>query len=204
MSYIPLYSNRCKQICEDYKYKVTFTGVGKPPEGKEDLGYCSQVAVLTNESDDPNDCVAEFVYSQVSYDLNFNNVASYLALILSPLHKHVFCPKRKNCNILWFMFKKFVKWNHETDDFCCWWLWSWRYEWFTWILCLLKQLWQLSLSQNNHKTDCNWMMIRLNCYFFVQRNFCHPSLPLIENDTQTAEISEEGNRWVVYRPRLRI
>ncbi|XP_025112495.1 small RNA 2'-O-methyltransferase-like isoform X2 [Pomacea canaliculata] len=67
----------CKQICEDYKYKVTFTGVGKPPEGKEDLGYCSQVAVLTNESDYPNDCVAEFVYSQILEHVYHVDTRSY-------------------------------------------------------------------------------------------------------------------------------
>lgn len=37
----------CDKICDEYGYKVYFTGVGKPPTFKSEVGFCSQFAVFT-------------------------------------------------------------------------------------------------------------------------------------------------------------
>ena len=48
MLFLLLY-DRCSEIAQKYCYSVEFSGVGKPPPGREDLGYCSQIATFTSQ-----------------------------------------------------------------------------------------------------------------------------------------------------------
>ena len=48
-------ANRCSDIAQKYSYSVEFSGVGKPPPGQEDLGYCSQIATFTSQRELPGD-----------------------------------------------------------------------------------------------------------------------------------------------------
>lgn len=40
---------RCSNICRHYKYSVHFDGIGKGPNGSENLGACSQAAIFVNQ-----------------------------------------------------------------------------------------------------------------------------------------------------------
>ena len=42
---------RCLDVAQKYSYSVEFSGVGKLPPGREDLGYCSQIATFTSQRD---------------------------------------------------------------------------------------------------------------------------------------------------------
>lgn len=42
---------RCLDVAQKYSYSVEFSGVGRPPPGREDLGYCSQIATFTSQRD---------------------------------------------------------------------------------------------------------------------------------------------------------
>ena len=46
---------RCSKFAQKYNYSVEFSGVGKPPPGREDLGYCSQIATFTSQRS-PHSC----------------------------------------------------------------------------------------------------------------------------------------------------
>jgi hypothetical protein len=42
-------------VAHEYSYSVEFSGVGKAPPGREDLGYCSQIATFTSQREPPGD-----------------------------------------------------------------------------------------------------------------------------------------------------
>ena len=44
---------RCLRIVSDYPtYSVQLSGVGDPPEGREEVGHCSQMALFTRDDSD--------------------------------------------------------------------------------------------------------------------------------------------------------
>ena len=43
----------CNTIADLYPYKVTFSGIGEPPEDKADIGCCSQMALFTRQPQHP-------------------------------------------------------------------------------------------------------------------------------------------------------
>jgi hypothetical protein len=59
---------RCNEICETYGYDSTFHGIGEGPTGSQDLGSCSQAAVLTRRGDkqEHSTDVQDGMYSLVS------------------------------------------------------------------------------------------------------------------------------------------
>ena len=46
---------RCLAIAQEYSYSVEFSGVGEAPPGREDLGYCSQIATFTSQREPLDD-----------------------------------------------------------------------------------------------------------------------------------------------------
>ena len=41
---------RALDVASRYSYSVEFTGVGEPPTGAEDVGYCTQIGVFRKKA----------------------------------------------------------------------------------------------------------------------------------------------------------